>query len=149
MAGADKRVVDARDAGGGVCNAPRWIIYFPENWRRPSGQPRGAQPCRMKNIHDDLPSLDLGIHEARDLAQNRPHCRLMSAQRYALVVVHAVLLHPHLRHCSSPASAVRRLPSAVRTATPAFHVRSSGLLSGRPGGLELVTRLPARSVTFL
>ena len=46
------------------------------------------------------------------------------------------------------ASAVRRLQSAVRTATPAFHVRSSGLFCGRPGGLELVTRLPARSVTF-
>jgi len=25
----------------------------------------------MKKIHDDLSSLDLGIHEARDLAQNR------------------------------------------------------------------------------
>ena len=33
--------------------------------------------------------------------------------------VHDGLLHPHRRHCSSPASAVRRLPSAVRTATPA------------------------------
>ena len=32
----------------------------------------------MKNIHDDLSLLDLGIHEARDLAQNRPLCRLMS-----------------------------------------------------------------------
>ena len=63
--------------------------------------------------------------------------------------VHDGLLHPHLRHCSSPASAVRRLPSAARTATPAFHVRSSGLFCGRPGGLELVTRLPARSVAFL
>ena len=58
-------------------------------------------------------------------------------------------LHPHLRYCSSAASAVRRPPSAVRTATPAFDVRSSGLFCGRPCGLELVTRLPARSVTFL
>jgi len=33
----------------------------------------------MKNIHDDLFSLDLGIHEARDLVQNhRPLCILMS-----------------------------------------------------------------------
>jgi len=62
--------------------------------------------------------------------------------------VHDGLLHPHLRHCSSAASAVRRLPSAVRTATPAFDVRSSGFFCSRPGGLELVTRLPARSVTF-
>jgi len=63
--------------------------------------------------------------------------------------LHDRLLHPHLRHCSSPASVVRRLPSAVRTATPAFHVQSSGLFCSRPGGLQLVTRLPARSVTFL
>jgi len=55
--------------------------------------------------------------------------------------VHDGLLHPNLRHCSSAASAVRRLPSAVRTATPAFDVRSSGLFCSRPGGLELVTRL--------
>ena len=63
--------------------------------------------------------------------------------------VHDGLLHPHLRHCSLPASAVRRLPSAVHTATLAFDVRSSGLFCSRPGGLELVTRLPAWSVTFL
>jgi len=80
----------------------------------------------------------------RQLRTNGPS--MSAAQSTA---VHDGLLHPHLRHCSSPASAVRRLPSAVRTATPAFHVRSSGLFFGRPGGLELVTRLPARSVTFL
>jgi len=45
------------------------------------------------------------------------------------------------RHCSSAASAVHRLPSAVRTATPAFDVRSSDLFCVRPGGLKLVTRL--------
>ena len=45
-------------------------------WRRPPGRPRTTW---MKNIHDDLSSLDLGIHEARDLAQNRPLCRLLSA----------------------------------------------------------------------
>ena len=39
----------------------------PENWRRPPGRPRTTW---MKNIHDDLSSLDLGIHQARDLAQN-------------------------------------------------------------------------------
>ena len=63
--------------------------------------------------------------------------------------VHDGLLRPRLRHCSSPASAVRRLPSAVRTATPAFHVRSSGLFYSRPGGLQLVTRLPARSLVHV
>jgi len=46
-----------------------------ENWRRPPGRPRTTW---MKNIHDDLFLLDLGIHEVRDLAQNRPLCRLMS-----------------------------------------------------------------------
>ena len=61
--------------------------------------------------------------------------------------VHDGLLHPHLRQCSSPASAVRRLPSAVRTATPAFDVRSSGLLrpSRRPGTRYLDLRDPSRS----
>jgi len=48
----------------------------PENWRRPPGQPRTTW---MKNIHDDLSSLDLGIVvHARGLAQNRPLWRLMS-----------------------------------------------------------------------
>ena len=47
--------------------------------------------------------------------------------------VHDGLLHPHFRHCSSAASAVRRLPSAVRTATPAFNVRPSSFFCNRPG----------------
>ena len=38
--------------------------------------------------------------------------------------VHDGLLHPHLSYCSSAASAVRRLPSTVRTATSAFDVRA-------------------------
>ena len=46
-----------------------------ENQRWPPGWPHTTW---MKNIHDDLSSLDLGIHEARDLAENRPLCRLMS-----------------------------------------------------------------------
>ena len=62
----------------------------PGNWKRPPGRPRTTW---MKNIHDDMSSLDLGIHEAGDLVQNRPLWRLMSffAQRYALVVVHATI----------------------------------------------------------
>jgi len=41
-----------------------------ENWKRPAW---------MKNIHDDdLSSPDLGIYEARDLAQDQPLRRLMS-----------------------------------------------------------------------
>ena len=74
---------------------------------------------------------------------------MSAAQSTTVHHVHDGLLHPHLKHCSSAASAVRRLPSAVRTATPAFGVRSSGLFCSRPGGLKLVPRLPARSVTFL
>jgi len=38
----------------------------PENWKRPPGWLRTTW---MKNILDDLSSLDLEIHEARDLAQ--------------------------------------------------------------------------------
>ena len=40
------------------------------------GQPRTTW---MKNIHEDLPSLYPGIHEARDLVQNQPLWRLMSS----------------------------------------------------------------------
>jgi len=39
-------------------------------------------------------------------------------------------------------------PPAVRTATPAFDVRSSGLFCGWPGRLELVNRLSSGSDTF-
>ena len=55
----------------------------PENWRRSSGR-----PCTTwtKNIHDDLSSLDLGLHEARDLAQKSASLQTdVFAQRYALV----------------------------------------------------------------
>jgi len=57
--------------------------------------------------------------------------------------VHESLLHPHLGHCSSAAPVVRWLPSATCAATPPFDVRSSGFFYRRPGGLELVTRLPS------
>jgi len=56
------------------------------------GRPQGRScTAGMKNIHDDLSSQDLGIYEARDLVQNRPLCRLMSAQCYAVVVVLATI----------------------------------------------------------
>ena len=61
----------------------------PENWRRPPGRPRWTW---MSNVHDDRSSLDLGIHEARDLAQNRPLWETdVFAQCYALVAVHATI----------------------------------------------------------
>ena len=47
----------------------------PGNRRRPPGRPRTTW---MKNIHDDLSSLDLGIYQARDMVQNRPLCIPMS-----------------------------------------------------------------------
>jgi len=45
----------------------------------------------------------------------------------------------HEAQCSDVIATIRRLPSAVRTATPAFHVRSSGVFCSWPGGLQLVT----------
>ena len=62
----------------------------PENWRRSPGRPRTTW---MDNVRDDLSSLDLGIHEARDLAQNRPLWKDTDvfAQRYAVVTVHATI----------------------------------------------------------
>ena len=47
----------------------------PANWRRPPGRPHTTW---VKNIHDDLSSLDLAIYEARNLTQNRPLCKLKS-----------------------------------------------------------------------
>ena len=47
----------------------------PETWRRWSGWPRTTW---MKTIQGDLSSLDLELHEAKELAQNRPLWRLMS-----------------------------------------------------------------------
>jgi len=45
------------------------VIFEPpsESWRRPPGQPHTTW---MKTTQDDLSSLDLGLHEARELAQN-------------------------------------------------------------------------------
>jgi len=45
----------------------------------------------MKNIHDDLSLLDLGIYQARDLVQNLPVENDVFAQHYTLVVVHATI----------------------------------------------------------
>ena len=53
-----------------------------ENWRRPPGR---ARTTWMKNVHDDLSSLDLGIYEARDLAQNRPMETDVFSYRYSLI----------------------------------------------------------------
>ena len=47
----------------------------------------------MKNIHEDLSSLDLGLPEARDLAQKSASLETdVFAERYALVVVVHMLL---------------------------------------------------------
>jgi len=74
------------------------------------------------------------------------NCSPMSAAQST--TVHERLLHPHLGHCSSAAPAVRWLPSATCAATPPFDVRSTGLVCGRPRGLELVTRLSSKSDAF-
>ena len=58
-------------------------------------------------------------------------------------------VHFHVRHCSSAASAVCRLQSAVHIATPAFDVQSPSLLCGWSGSLELITRLLTRADTLL
>ena len=47
----------------------------PESWRRPPGWSRTTW---MKTIQCDLTSVDLELHEAGELAQNRPLWRLMS-----------------------------------------------------------------------
>ena len=61
----------------------------PGNWRQPPGQPHTTW---MKNIHDDLSPLDLGIHEAKDMVQNQPLCKLMSACYYWNTHTHTRLM---------------------------------------------------------
>jgi len=46
-----------------------------ESWRRPPGRLRTTL---MKTIQGDLSSLDLELHEANELAPNRPPWGLMS-----------------------------------------------------------------------
>jgi len=60
-------------------------------------------------------------------------------------------LFTYLTHCLSAASAVcYQLSVKLCISTPAFDVRSSGLsVAGLAGWLQLVTRLPVRSVTFI
>ena len=60
----------------------------------------------MKNVHDDLTSLDLGIHQARDLAQDLDTD--VFAQRYALAVVHATIRST--QPCIPPGS-LNRVPA--------------------------------------
>ena len=77
------------------------------------------------HVHQDqVTSVGVNARETHTHRRKHPSAAQSTA-------VHDGRLHPHVRHCSSPASAVRRLPSAVRTATPAFHVRSSGLFCSR------------------
>ena len=54
---------DSIDHGQAIFEPP------PEKLKRPVGW---LHTTWMKNIHDDLPSLDLVIYEARDLVQNWP-----------------------------------------------------------------------------
>ena len=62
------RMDENADASQAIFETP------PENWRRPPGRPRTTW---VKNFHDDLSSMDLGIYEAGDLAQNWPLWGLM------------------------------------------------------------------------
>jgi len=50
---AAARMDENADANQAIFEPP------PENWRRPPGRQRTTW---MKNTHDDLPLLDLGIH---------------------------------------------------------------------------------------
>ena len=116
-------------------------------------------------------SLQQFLHVRRPISEVRPWTHQSTARQAALsgrptagavqavfhgppmsvaqgTTVYDGLLHTHLRQCSSPAPVVRRQSPAVCTTTPVFDVRSSGLFCGRPGGLELVTRLSSGSDTF-
>jgi len=81
-------------------------------------------------LHDELHWLDVPRRVRTSCVQ-----RSIATQS---TTVHDGLLHPHLRRCSSAASAVRRLPSAVRIYRD-ISVRCSGLFCGWPGGTRYQT----------
>jgi len=105
-------------------------------------------PVTLPNIH--VKKIENRLSVDRIMAMSLwshffgPLCTVQST------TVHDGLLHPNLRYCSSPASAVRRLPSAVRNATSAFDVRSSGLFlwPARRLGTRYQTTCEIRHVPF-
>ena len=102
----------------------------------PSTQPPGEYTANVKRAYaSSSSSLSLRISL---LATNNKLCA--TVHRYLQgTTIHDRLLRLHLRHRSSAAACAATLP---------FDVRSSGLFCVRPGGLELVTRLPSRSDAF-
>jgi len=90
-------------------------------------------------LHDDLHWLDVPEREQyklcstvhRCLQHKAPHSQYM---KDCCIQTSDIACRQHLRSAAW-------LPSAACAATPSFSVRSSGLFYGRPGGLELITRL--------
>ena len=68
----------------------------PENWRRPPGWPRTTW---MKNIHDDLSSLDLGMYMRLEIwhkiGLSGDWCHCTALQHYTFVLVHATTALVH------------------------------------------------------
>ena len=69
-------------------DASQAIFEPPENWRRTPGQPRTTW---MKNIHDDLSSLDLRIYEAKSSGTKSASLEtdVFAQQFHTRIVVHA------------------------------------------------------------
>jgi len=68
-------------------------------------------------------------------------CADVPLSNYSLTLCHAPLgVHSVIRW--------HQPPQAACAATPPFDVRSLGLFCGRPGSLQLVTRLPSRTDAF-
>jgi len=112
----------------------------PENWRRPPGRPRTTW---MKNIHDDLSSTDLGIHEARDLARYLQTD--VFAQRYALAAVHATVGWEVRRQGASHTRTDSRETSVAETAACRWNDADPLSCGPKPRMTSVGNKLDARS----
>ena len=110
------------------------VIGIDRNGRRPTSDRRRQSSARYAGAS---PTSDKHTH----MAQLMPLPLTVSCfSKIQIGFTFLVLAHPGSPGkgplngcaCMRGASAVRRLPSAVCTATPAFHVRSLGLFCSRP-----------------
>ena len=108
-----------------------------------AGSPHGPQKFDRGLtylLHDELHWLDVPQWMQYKLCAPVHRCLQHKAPPYMT----DCCIHTS-RHCSLEASAVRRLPSAIRTATPAFDVRSSLAGPAARNSLPDYLRHPSRS----
>jgi len=120
-----------------------WLHCCTRLWRHACNAIRGIAEVRSRTHQSTARQAALTGRSRTGAVQAVCNGPPMSIEQGT--AVHGRLLRPYFRHYSSATLAVRWRPSAACAATPPFDLRSLGLFFRRPGGLELVTRLPSRS----